>query len=78
MRAPYRSVEYKTSGWRLEPDGKHLTFTAGHSIGTLKLLDEGIRTWGHRETDQGRALVNASGELTATRRRKLRPRKSAQ
>src|SRR5215467_9616369 len=33
-----RSVEYKTSGWKMEPDGKHLTFTDGHQIGTLKLL----------------------------------------
>jgi putative transposase len=33
-----RSVEYKTSGWRLEPDGQHLTFTDGHGIGTLKLI----------------------------------------
>src|SRR5262249_11783046 len=24
-----RSVEYKTSGWKLEPDGRHLTFTDG-------------------------------------------------
>jgi transposase len=33
-----RSVEYKTSGWRLEPDGQHITFTDGHSIGTLRLI----------------------------------------
>src|SRR5579859_1271833 len=33
-----RSVEYKTSGWKLEPDGKHLTCTDGHVIGTLKLV----------------------------------------
>ncbi len=33
-----RSVEYKTSGWWLEPDGKHVTFTDGHGIGTLKLI----------------------------------------
>jgi putative transposase len=24
-----RSVEYKTTGWKLDPDGKHLTFTDG-------------------------------------------------
>src|SRR5215467_8340244 len=29
-----RSVEYKaTSGWKLEPDGEHLTFTDGYGIG---------------------------------------------
>ncbi len=44
----------------------------------VSIRDEGIRTWGHRETDQGRALVNASGEPTPTRRGKLCPRKSAQ
>jgi putative transposase len=33
-----RSVEYKTSGWKLEPDGLHLTFTDGVGIGTLRLI----------------------------------------
>jgi putative transposase len=33
-----RSVEYKTSGWRLEADGQHITFTDGHGIGTLRLI----------------------------------------
>src|SRR5215831_6889285 len=33
-----RSVEYKQTGWKLEPDGKHLTFTDGCSIGTLRLV----------------------------------------
>jgi len=33
-----RSVEYKTTGWKLEPDGKHLTFTDGCGIGRLKLV----------------------------------------
>jgi putative transposase len=28
-----RSVEYKTTGWKLDPDGKHITFTDGCSIG---------------------------------------------
>ena len=37
-----RSVEYKTTGWKLEPDGKRLTFTDGHGIGTLRLI--GTRT----------------------------------
>ena len=37
-----RSVEYKTSGWRLEPDGQHISFTDGMSIGTLRLI--GTRT----------------------------------
>jgi transposase len=33
-----RSVEYKTTGWRLEPDGKHLTFMDGSGIGRLRLV----------------------------------------
>jgi putative transposase len=33
-----RSVEYKTSGWKLEPDEKRLTFTDGHGIGTVRLI----------------------------------------
>jgi IS605 OrfB family transposase len=33
-----RSVEYKATGWKLEPDGKHLTFTDGCSIGRLRLV----------------------------------------
>jgi putative transposase len=37
-----RSVEYKVTGWKLEPDGWHLTFTDGHGIGRLRLV--GTRT----------------------------------
>lgn len=33
-----RSVEYKTSGWKLEPDGRHITFTDGCGIGRLRLV----------------------------------------
>ncbi len=33
-----RSVEYKQTGWRLEPDGQHLTFTDGMGIGTVRLI----------------------------------------
>ncbi len=33
-----RSVEYKTTGWRLEADGKHITFTDGCGIGRLRLI----------------------------------------
>jgi putative transposase len=33
-----RSVEYKTTGWKLDGDGKHLTFTDGCDIGRLKLV----------------------------------------
>ncbi len=33
-----RSVEYKQTGWKLEPDGRHLTFTDGCEIGCLRLV----------------------------------------
>jgi putative transposase len=33
-----RSVEYKTTGWKLEPDGKQITFTDGTGIGTLRMM----------------------------------------
>lgn len=33
-----RSVEYKATGWKLEPDGRHLTFTDGCGIGRLRLV----------------------------------------
>src|SRR5579885_2164225 len=33
-----RSVEYKTTGWKLEPDGRHIIFTDGCGIGRLRLV----------------------------------------
>ena len=33
-----RSVEYKTTGWKLDPDGKHIIFTDGCGIGRLRLV----------------------------------------
>ncbi len=33
-----RSVEYKQTGWKLEPDGRHITFTDGCNIGRLRLV----------------------------------------
>jgi len=33
-----RSVDYKTTGWKLEPDGRHINFTDGCGIGLLKLV----------------------------------------
>ena len=33
-----RSVEYKQTGWKLEPDGKHVTLTDGCGIGRLRLV----------------------------------------
>ncbi len=33
-----RSVEYKVTGWKLDADGKHITFTDGCGIGRLRLV----------------------------------------
>jgi putative transposase len=33
-----RSAEYKQTGWKLEPDGKHITFTDGCGIGRLRMV----------------------------------------
>lgn len=33
-----RSVEYKQTGWKLEPDGRHLTFTDRCEVGCLRLV----------------------------------------
>jgi putative transposase len=33
-----RSVEYKVTGWKLDPDGRHLTFTDGCGIGRVRLV----------------------------------------
>ncbi len=33
-----RSLEYKQTGWKLEPDGKHITFTDGCGMGRLRLV----------------------------------------
>ncbi|NEQ21725.1 MAG: transposase, partial [Microcoleus sp. SIO2G3] len=33
-----RSVEYKTTGWKLSEDRKHLTFTDGFKAGTFLLM----------------------------------------
>jgi putative transposase len=33
-----RSVEYKTTGWKLDRDGKHISFTDGCGIGRLRLI----------------------------------------
>ncbi|EFH80211.1 RNA-guided endonuclease InsQ/TnpB family protein [Ktedonobacter racemifer] len=33
-----RSVEYKGTGWKLDPDGRHITFTDGCGIGRVRLI----------------------------------------
>jgi len=38
FRKHSRSVEYKTSGWKLSTDKRCLTFTDGFAAGTFKLV----------------------------------------
>jgi putative transposase len=40
-----RSVEYKTSGWKLSADQKKITFTDGNNIGTVKLKGTRDLNW---------------------------------
>jgi putative transposase len=57
-----RSVEYKTSGWRLEPDGKRLTFTDGMGIGTVRLVGtRSIETFPTKQIKRVRLLKRADG-----------------
>jgi putative transposase len=59
-----RSVEYKQTGWRLDPDGRHLTFTDGCGIGRLRLVGnkgQAIETLPTRQIKRVRILRRADG-----------------
>ncbi len=59
-----RSVEYKTTGWKLEPDGKHLTFTDGCGIGRLRLVgnkQQQIAAFPLKEIKRVRIVQRADG-----------------
>ncbi|WP_223258117.1 RNA-guided endonuclease InsQ/TnpB family protein [Thermogemmatispora tikiterensis] len=59
-----RSVEYKTTGWKLEPDGKHLTFTDGCGIGTLRLVGnekQSVATFPVQQIKRVRIVKRADG-----------------
>ncbi len=59
-----RSVEYKNSGWKLEPDGKHLTFTDGIGIGRVRLVGnkgQQIETFPTKQIKRVRILKRADG-----------------
>jgi putative transposase len=57
-----RSVEYKTSGWGLEPDGKRITFTDGIGIGTLRLVGtRAIEAFPIQQIKRVRLLKRADG-----------------
>ncbi len=57
-----RSVEYKTTGWRLDPDGKHVTFTDGCGIGLLRLIGtRDIETFPVKQIKMVRIVRRADG-----------------
>jgi putative transposase len=58
-----RSVEYKTTGWKLVPDGKRLTFTDGHRIGTVRLIGKKgrIETFPQAQIKRVRLVRRADG-----------------
>jgi len=59
---PYRSIEYKVAGWKLAPDGKHLTFTDGLGIGTLRLVGtRSIETFPRSQIKRVRLVRRADG-----------------
>jgi putative transposase len=59
-----RSVEYKQTGWKLDPDGKHLTFTDGCDIGRLRLIGnkgQAIETFPVTQIKRVRIVRRADG-----------------
>ena len=57
-----RSVEYKATGWKLEPDGRHLTFTDGCGIGRLRLVGtRDIETFPVKDIKRVRIIRRADG-----------------
>ncbi|MFL5656737.1 MAG: RNA-guided endonuclease InsQ/TnpB family protein [Ktedonobacteraceae bacterium] len=59
-----RSVEYKNSGWKIEPDGKHITFTDGCGIGRLRLVGnkkQKIATFPTKQIKRVRIVHRADG-----------------
>src|SRR6266851_5412409 len=59
-----RSVEYKTTGWKLDPDGKHLTFTDGCGIGRLRIVGnkkQSVETFPLKKIKRIRIVKRADG-----------------
>jgi putative transposase len=59
-----RSVEYKTTGWKIEPDGKHITFTDGCGIGCLRLVGnkkQTVATFPVKQIKRVRIVKRADG-----------------
>jgi putative transposase len=57
-----RSVEYKQTGWKLSPDGRHITFTDGCHIGQLRLVGtRDIETFPIKQIKRVRLIRRADG-----------------
>ena len=57
-----RSIEYKVAGWKLETDGKHITFTDGLGIGRLRLIGtRSIETFPASQMKRVRIVRRADG-----------------
>jgi putative transposase len=57
-----RSIEYKNSGWKREPDGRHITFTDGCGIGRLRLVGtRNIETFPIAQIKRVRIIRRADG-----------------
>src|SRR5215469_478547 len=58
-----RSVEYKMTGWKLEPDGKQLTCTDGNGMGTVRLIGKQgkIETSPSKQIKRVRLVKRADG-----------------
>jgi putative transposase len=59
-----RSVEYKQTGWKLDPDGKHIMFTDGCGIGRLRLVGNNkqqVETFPVKEIKRVRMVKRADG-----------------
>src|SRR2546425_1138445 len=59
-----RSVEYKHSGWKIEPDGKHIRFSDGCGIGRLRLVGnkkQHIETFPTKQIKSVRIVHRADG-----------------
>jgi putative transposase len=59
-----RSAEYKQTGWKLEPDGKHIIFTDGCGIGRLRLVGnphQHLETFPTKQIKRVRIVHRADG-----------------
>ena len=59
-----RSVEYKTTGWKLADDGRHITFTDGCGIGCLRLIGnkkQSIEAFPEKQIKRVRIVRRADG-----------------